>query len=152
MLFFHCKRLLCGLCSLVTLALTFFVCAFLKDDFGVGEFENASVTKNYYLYSASSLAKQTHSLGFLELPFVEGESVSILFDDEEEAKRYAIKLIEKTGAHLQKVEYLEEVESYYLFSREFGKSVTVSGRQVNLHIAVSGKRVSVGSPIIFGGY
>lgn len=152
MLFFLLKRFFSVAFSVLTLALSLFFCAFLKDDFSVASLENAAFSKSYYLYSASSVAKESHSLQFLELPFVEGESVSLLFESEKEAKEYVAGLIEKTGAHLQKAEYVEEVESYYLFSREMGKTVAVSGLPVNLHVAISGKRVSVGSPIIFGGY
>ncbi len=152
MLFFLLKRFFSAAFAVLTLALALFFCAFLKDGFSVSSLENAALTKSYYLYSASSVAKETHSLQALELPFVEGESVSIIFESEEEAREYAAGLIEKTGAYLQKAEYVEEVESYYLFSRKMGKTVAVSGFPVNLHVAISGKRVSVGSPIIFGGY
>lgn len=152
MLFFLLKRFFSVAFALLTLTLSLFACGLLKDGFSLSSLENAAVAKSYYLYSASSVAQETGSLELLELPFVEGKSVSILFESEKEAREYVAGLIEKTGANLQKAEYVEEAESYYLFSRGMGKTVAVSGLPVNLHVAISGKRVSVGSPIIFGGY
>lgn len=152
MLFFPLKEFLRSAFATLTLALSLFVFAFLKDDFFVSALQDTSVKESYYLYSASSSAKECSSLGLLDLPFVEGKSVSLIFESETAAGEYVRGLVENTGAHLQKAEYMEGAVSYYLFSQWLGESVAVSGLPVNLHIAVCGRRVSVGSPIIFGGY
>lgn len=143
-----CKAVVAGglVCSL-------FVCLpFFVDEFRVTAAEPNALSKSYYLYGASSCAEERPSIGVFDLPFVEGKSVRLSFSTETEAWAYARALMEERGVFLQTAEYAAGVTSYYCYSSERGKSVLVSGKAVNLHIAVSGTAVSVGSPIIFGGY
>ena len=152
MLFFLCKRMVSVCVAVASFFLAVLLCVFLKDDFSLSSARAEEVTSSYYLYSASSTAKTQQSISVLDLPFVEGKSVCLTFENEGAAREYVAALIKKTGAYLQKSEFVGEVESHYFFSRKLGKTVAVSGLPVNLHIALSGKRVSVGSPLVFGGY
>ncbi len=152
MSFFLCKQWFRTVVAALLLALTMFVCGLVKDDFSTAAFKNTQLRKSYYLYSASSNAKEVQTVELAEIPFIEGKSVCLTFESEEEAKAYADTLIEKSGVYLQTTERVDGAESYYLFSRRLGGCVWVAGVPVNLHIVLSGKRVSVGTPIIFGGY
>jgi hypothetical protein len=42
--------------------------------------------------------------------------------------------------------------SYYAFSPNLPNGTQVQGKKINLHIAVSAERCTVGTPIIFGGF
>lgn len=44
------------------------------------------------------------------------------------------------------------VENYYFFSEKLPKCETINGKKVNMHVAVSNGKVTVGSPIIYYGY
>jgi hypothetical protein len=54
-----------------------------------------------------------------------------------------------------KVVFVEEVNgivSYYAETAAFDGGVDLNGREINLHIAVGGDRITVGTPLIFGGF
>ena len=42
--------------------------------------------------------------------------------------------------------------SYYAFSPEIKYKERVSGKEVNLHVAVYGERITIGTPIIYGSF
>ncbi len=44
------------------------------------------------------------------------------------------------------------VENYYYYSSKISKKEVLSGKKVNVHIAVSSEKVVVGVPIIYYGY
>lgn len=146
---FTFKRAFASLVGAVTLALAFLFVGVCRDDFLLA---GKAYEKSYYLYSASSWAQEVAKVELWELPFVEGKSVCLEFEKENEAKAYAAALVKEKNAHLQKAEFSGGVESYYYYFSEGEECVRVSGLPVNLHIAVHGRFVSVGTPIIFGGY
>ena len=149
MFFVSLKRSILSLIGALFLGLAFFFSLFVKDDFLL---TGKTFESCYYLYSPSTCAVQKSFVTLFELPFVEGESFRLQFENEAAAKEYAVLLVKKRGAKLQKVERVSGVESYYYFAPSGGECVRVSGLPVNLHIAVCGKFVSVGAPMIFGGY
>lgn len=143
------KRGMFSLIGALALAITFLFALFTKDDFLLA---GKSFESSYYLYSSSTCAVQTPFVTLWELPFVEGESFCLQFENGAKAKEYAVALAKNKGAELQRVEFVSGVESYYYFLANGGECVRVAGLPVNLHIAVRGSSVSVGAPIIFGGY
>jgi hypothetical protein len=143
------KRSMLSLIGALALAITFLFALFTKDDFLLA---GKSFESSYYLYSSSTCAVQTPFVKLWELPFVEGKSFCLQFDDGAKAKEYALTLAKEKGAKLQRAEFVAGVESYYYFLANGGECVRVAGLPVNLHIAVRGRFVSVGAPIIFGGY
>ena len=54
----------------------------------------------------------------------------------------------------KKVHYFTdgEIENYYFFSKKLPKCEVINGKKVNLHVAVSKDKVTMGSPIIYYGY
>ncbi|MBQ8319803.1 MAG: hypothetical protein IJX81_02890 [Clostridia bacterium] len=148
---YACKEFFKTAISLAAFLLMTASVAFLRDPFLLSQAQGVTAKKSYYLYSSSSCAKEVDEASLLELPFIEGESVSLVFPSEAEAGVYVKRLVEAHSAALQKVEFLDGVVSYYAFTG-IGESVRVSGLPVDLHIAVKGATVSVGKPIIFGGY
>lgn len=61
-------------------------------------------------------------------------------------------IVDSTGAQLVFVEQIDGVISYYYFSNNLPKIADINGKKVNLHIAVSGEKVKVGTPLIYGGF
>lgn len=143
------KRLCLSVLGGLVFSLSFLFVGLGKDEFLLC---GKAYEKSYYLYSKSSWAEETETLSLLELPFVEGKSVRLEFSCERAAKEYAAAVAEKRGGNLQKAEYTGGVESYYYFCPQGGECVRIAGMPVNLHIAVSGRWVSVGAPLIFGGF
>jgi hypothetical protein len=45
-----------------------------------------------------------------------------------------------------------EVKNYYFFSEKVHNFEIIGGKKVNIHVAVKGENVMVGSPIIYYGY
>ena len=64
--------------------------------------------------------------------------------------------IEKTLKFLnaKKIHYFTdgEVENYYFFTRKVHGFEIINGKKVNLHVAVNGSNLTIGSPIIYYGY
>ncbi len=54
----------------------------------------------------------------------------------------------------KRVHYFSDgtVENYYFFSEKLPKCEIINGKKVNMHVAVSKGKVTVGSPIIYYGY
>jgi hypothetical protein len=149
MFVFSFKRSFATVLGVAMLALTFLFADCVKDDFLLA---GKAYEQSYYLYSASSWAKEVKGVELWELPFVEGKSAQLEFEKEEQAKAYMLALVKEKNAYLQKAEFSGGTESYYYYCASGAECVRVSGLPVNLHIAVHGRFVSVGEPMIFGGY
>lgn len=103
----------------------------------------------YYIGSASSVATVYESASALpaELIFigVRGESAYMPGGDRAALeKQYSAELLfeERAG----------DTVNYYYYSPSFHSFIYINGFAVNMHIAVRGNDLSIGTPIIFGGY
>lgn len=115
--------------------------------------------REYYLYSASSLAQIRETCDFFELFFVEGEcavysleEIGKRFAGEEARTAFKNELIAMTGAMVCFEEEICGTRSYYCYSPRLRGGAVLNGCVVNLHIAVRENSVAVGSPVVFGGY
>ena len=111
-----------------------------------------TVEGEYYLYSPSSRAKIVEKLSLQDLPWYTGEKRVFRFQTQEEAGRYALKLLSERRAQVIFEETVAGVYSIYAYVRGGGVGVALRGAPVNLHLALFENCVQVGTPIIFGGY
>ena len=85
-----------------------------------------------------------------EFKFISGvksESFSLETDD--------FNLTDFLNAYNAKTVFVEKTEagvSYYAYSKKIKYKKTINGKEINLHINISNEKVTVGSPIIFGGF
>ena len=106
----------------------------------------------YYLDSASSQSLIKKELTPLEIFRVKGESVCFTLMQEKEA--FARSLVEDYGGKILFTEGVSGTVSYYAYVPAWGQGITLYGKRINLHIAISEEegRCAVGTPIIFGGF
>ena len=112
-------------------------------------FPQGETRAEYYLYTPSSQAKRTPDLSPQDALFLQGVGYEYQTDDGEV---FAIKQVRALRATVLKTERVGNICSYYCYSPALGKTVTVLGLKVNLHIVVKGNDVKIGSPLVFGGY
>ncbi|MBQ2740059.1 MAG: hypothetical protein IJF39_00360 [Clostridia bacterium] len=139
--------LFCGtLCGGVLL-----FCGFLRNPCGrlTGGVETQ---REYYLYNPSSQAKIAGSLSFAEYFSLVGEKYTLRFPSAEAANAYAENLLAEKGAQTLFEERVAGVRSIYAYTVDGREGVQLFGARVNLHLAICGEEVQVGTPIIFGGY
>ena len=139
--------LFCGvLCSGVLLC-----CGMLRNPCGdaMGGVETA---REYYLYSPSSQAKIAASLSLADYFSLVGEKYTLRFSSVAEANAYAERLLMEKGAQTVLEERVAGVRCIYAYITDGRKAVQISDGKVNLHLAICGREVQVGTPIIFGGY
>ena len=108
-----------------------------------------AVRTTYFVHSPTCFSREKERMAVFDLPFIQGEKVVYL---EEEGARVAQEILSAFDAHDIWTEEVDGCVSYYAACDRLPKRVTVAGHVVNLHIAVKGDRVVVGTPIIFGGY
>ena len=153
MFFYRLKNFIC-----VALAVLF--CLF----FAVGA-KATFVTKlaeiegkhTYFLDSASSQGLRKESLGLRDFTRVKGECVFTeistynggrYLTNEEIAQEIATRY----GAEILIAEEMDGVVSYYAYTQRWKDGLYVGGEKINLHIAIGGERLAVGTPIIFDGF
>ena len=153
MFFYRLKNFIC-----VALAVLF--CLF----FAVG-MKAASVTRlaeiegkrTYFLDSASSQGLRKESLSLCDLTRVKGECVFTeisaygggrYLTSEEIAQGIATRY----GGEILIREERDGVVSYYAYVPSWQGGLYIGGKKINLHIAVGGERLAVGTPIIFDGF
>lgn len=148
MFFCRCKRffsvlLACGFALAV---------AFVVRSATVCKFADLVGERTFYLQSASSKACTKTELGFFDCFQVKGESVSFLKANAGE--EFAKELLENYDATLVFQEETADVISYYGYTEKWDEKVEMDGACINVHVAMqkNGDRVSVGAPIIFGGF
>lgn len=78
---------------------------------------------------------------------VRGESASFPLDNID-----AEDILNYYRAELIFTETIGAITCYYAKSPALGESVDINGESVNLHIAVNESIISVGTPLIFGGF
>lgn len=113
--------------------------------------------RTYFLDSASSQGLQKETLSLLDITRVKGECVqteiSAYTDNRQLSKAEIAEEI--TRKYQAKILFCEEVNgtlSYYAYVSAWTDSVWLYGQKVNLHVAVGETCLTVGTPIIFGGY
>lgn len=133
-----------GVCVLFALGFTAVFWLMGKFQLPTGESQG-----EYYLYSASSNAQTRETVDATEVFSVVGESKGYRTQNAEEFVSATLKSLR---AEVLFFEEIGGVKSYYCYSPRMGKATILYGEPVNLHIAVQGNSVQIGSPVIFGGY
>ena len=108
--------------------------------------------RTFYLYSASSQGLRAEELRVRDFPNVKGESVRFALNTGVETERLVQELVTRYGAKVAFTERAGGVTSFYCYTEKWSDGITLNGRTVNLHIAVSETQCAVGTPIIFGGF
>ncbi len=62
------------------------------------------------------------------------------------------EILEKYDAQLMFLEKVGDVTSYYFYSKKLPFKEVIKNKKVNLQVAVTKENVTIGSPIIYGGY
>lgn len=104
----------------------------------------------YYLDATSSQALVKTQLSVWDLCRVRGESVC--FTLTEEAEPFARAIVERYRGEILFIEEACGTLSYYAYVPAWGQGITLYGKRINLHIAISDSLCKVGTPIIFGGF
>lgn len=109
--------------------------------------------RTFFLDSASSQGLMKKQLSLVDLSRVKGESISF-FIDVNDGGRYALseEIIKSFNAKILFIEETAGVTSYYCYTPLWQDGLLIKGQSVNLHVAVSVDRCTVGTPIIFGGF
>lgn len=145
-----------------------FVCTLLAVMIGIGccglvkaahlsRFADIDGTRTYFLDSASSQGLQKNTLSFLDVARVKGECVRTEISAYAGGRTLSKEEIaeEITRKYKANVLFYEEVDgilSYYAYVADWADGIWLYGQKVNLHVAVGETYLSVGTPIIFGGY
>ncbi len=143
----YLRRLLCVLKTGLALCITGGA-LFFAWGMGAVRFQELSGERSFYLSSPSSQAEIREEVIYLDFCKLQGQSVAFTGAPEESAE----EIIAAYGAEVVFIEEACGVKSYYCVSPRFSRGILLGGRFVNLHIAVEGERLAVGSPIIFGGF
>ena len=115
----------------------------------------------FFLLSASSQGVMQNSLSIIDLHKVRGESVTFEIKEsewgryvmnEEVDDKIAQEILKKYQAEVRFIEEVSGVTSYYCYTPLWQDEIYLEGEWINLHIAVTSTRCSVGTPIIFGGF
>ena len=118
-----------------------------------GEYSSGVLTeREYYLFSPSSQAAIQAEVELCDCFSITGEKAVFVFETEEAADRYAMKLLKTQGATVVFEEAVAGARCIYAQAKRMGAGVRIGGAYIHLHIVISGKRVQVGTPIVFGGY
>ncbi len=64
----------------------------------------------------------------------------------------AFRQIQKYNARFKFMEVCGDIQNYYFYSQQLYSAVKINGITINLHIAVKMDSITVGSPLIFGGF
>lgn len=65
---------------------------------------------------------------------------------------YQNEIILKYGAKLVKTDATGGVINLYFYSYKLPKSVYIASEKINVHVAISNEKLTVGYPIIYSGY
>ena len=123
----------------------------------VSKLSDLSGARTFFLDSADSQALMKAELSLSDLGRVKGECVRFSVNSYA-GGRYAASddiaasIAARYGAEILVVEECAGVISYYAYVKSWGERISVGGKPVNLHIAISKEECVVGTPIIFGGF
>lgn len=113
--------------------------------------------RTFFLDSASSQGLRKQSLSIGDFTRVRGECVHTAVS-KYNGGRYATneeiahQVAQKYGAEILFTEKVGETVSYYAYTTRWQDGLYLYGRKVNLHVAIEGERLAVGTPIIFDGF
>ena len=62
------------------------------------------------------------------------------------------EIFDKFDVEVKFCEVAENVVCYYGYSKKFPYRKKINGKVVNVHVAVEGDRVTLGTPIIYGSF
>ena len=112
------------------------------------------LSREFYLDSSSSQAQIKKDLAWFEWSKIEGESVeyAILERERSDSLAFARQKCKALGGTELFVEDVNGTISIYAFAPKLYEGIELYGKRVNLHVAVRGDRLVVGSPIVFGGF
>ena len=145
-----------------------FVCALLAVMIGIGccilvkasnltRLSDIEGTRTYFLDSASSQGLQKTTLSLLDMTRVKGECVQtelVAYTDGKTLSKEDIaeEITQKYNAEVVFFEEVGGILSCYAYVADWSDGVWLYGKKVNLHVAVGEACLSVGTPIIFGGF
>jgi len=118
----------------------------------VSRFPMLSGERIFYLNSASSQGLRSETIELSSLFSVRGESVRFMLADEKQGELVVQQIFTMLHAEVLCVEHACGVTSYYGYTPNFSDGVYIYGQKINLHVAVCGARLVVGTPIIFDGF
>ncbi len=118
----------------------------------VSRFPFLSGERVFYLNSASSQGLRSQKIELSQIFDAKGESVCISVSDETQAQAVVAEVFDRLRAEVLLTERACGVTSYYGYTAEFADGIYIEGMKINLHVAVCGNRLIVGSPIIFDGF
>lgn len=141
----------------LTLAVAFsLACLFCVKSAHLSRLSFLQGERAYYLDSLSSQSLVKTKLTAWDLFRVQGESVCFEIKEEKgekgEKEAFARSLVAKLDGEILFIEEIAGTRSYYAYVPKWGQGITLYGKQVNLHIALSEENCKVGTPIIFGGF
>ena len=64
----------------------------------------------------------------------------------------AFEQIKKYNASFKFMEDCGDIQNYYFYSPKLYAAVSLSGIHITLHVAIKSNNISMGSPLIFGGF
>lgn len=110
--------------------------------------------KEYYLSSASSQSLIKSEISLTDLLLLRGESVrfTVEYETEKAKQTYLNDILTKYKAKVLKVENYEDGISYYCYSAKLKRGVNLDGVTINLHVVIKEDGITLGTPLIFGGY
>ncbi len=118
----------------------------------VSRFPFLSGERVFYLYSASSQGLRAPNIELPQINNIRGESVCMSVSDEAQAQAVIEQLLKTFHAEVLREERACGVTSYYAYTAAFSDGIYIEGAKINLHVAVCGTRLIIGSPIIFDGF
>ncbi|MBR2320538.1 MAG: YwmB family TATA-box binding protein [Clostridia bacterium] len=111
----------------------------------------------YFLDSASSQGLRKESLTVSDLTRVKGECVFTEISAYEGGRylsneEIAVEIATRYGAEILIKEEVDGIISYYAYTPRWQDGLYISGKKINLHIAIREENLAVGTPIIFDGF
>lgn len=110
--------------------------------------ERVDVTKSgggYLICCSNKVASEIYSK--LNLNMLQGESFSFLGEMGD-----VNKILSKLNVSKLKEEKVGDIYIVYGYSPNIKKSIDVDDQKINIQIALSDKKITVGTPLILGGY
>lgn len=93
--------------------------------------------------SSNAVVKRVDT-GYFSFDKIYGESCSLNLSPQE--------IFDKFDVEVKFCEVAENVVCYYGYSKKFPYRKKINGKVVNVHVAVEGDRVTLGTPIIYGSF
>ena len=63
-----------------------------------------------------------------------------------------LELVDNLDAKFVKCEELNGCKNLYFYTNKLPKREVIDGKLINLHVAISEDKISIGTPLIYGGY